>query len=418
MSFHKIFGIKQFVPYNVSNLSGDITAGVIVTFLLLPQSMAYAIIAGVPLIMGLLSGTFPLIIYALFGSSKYLSVGPVSIVSLLAFTTVSSLAKPDSERFLEFVVILSLLVGIVQLIMGLLKAGSLLKYVSSAVIGGFTSALAIIIIINQMDSIMGVTIPSHQNFLAYFLKIMTAIPKAHVLTLTIGLISFLFLLVSKKVFRVSLGPFIIIIASIVVVDYFNLDKQGVEIIGGISRESLDVSLRLPAMETISSLLPIALMIGFISFFESFSVAKTLADKENEHLNTNQELVSLGFANMMSSFAGSIPVAGAISRTAVNYESGAKTKFSLFITAFLMMLAIFYITPLFYYLPKATLAAIIIIAVMNLINVKQLRYYQKNELSQAFIFLATFAATLITNVFVGLIVGIVLSIVKVINSKFC
>ncbi|QKY70122.1 SulP family inorganic anion transporter [Lentibacillus sp. CBA3610] len=410
MILKPLLGLKQLLPYNASNFTGDITAGVIVTFLLLPQSMAYAIIAGVPLTMGLLSGTFPLIIYALFGSSKYLSVGPVSIVSLLAFTAVSSVAKPDSERFLEIMVILSLLVGIVQLILGLLKVGSLLKYVSPAVIGGFTSALAIIIIFNQMDSIIGATTSSYQNFLAYSLEIMTTIPKAHVLTVMIGLISLLFLLVLKKIFRVSPGPLIIIITSILVVDYFDLDKKGVEIVGGISRESPNVALSLPAMETIYALVPIALIIGFISFFESFSVAKNLADKENEDLNSNQELVSLGFANMTSSLVGSIPVAGAISRTAVNYESGAKTKFSLFITAFLMLLAIFYVTPLFYYLPKATLAAIIIIAVVNLINVKQLRHYQKNEPLQAFIFLATFTATLIMGVFVGLVVGIGLTIV--------
>ncbi|SES89168.1 sulfate permease, SulP family [Oceanobacillus limi] len=410
--FFKMFpGLKQLLPYQISNLSGDITAGVIVTFLLLPQSMAYAMIAGVPISMGLIAGTFPLIIYALFGSSRYLSVGPVSIVSLLAFTGVSQIALVNSERFLEVMILLSLMVGIVQIIMALLHFGSLIKYVSSAIIGGFTSALAIIIILNQMNLFMGVTLPPYDNFLSFSLVIIRHIPQMNLLTFVFGIFALLFLLILKNKFLVSPGPFIIIIISILVADYFNLENRGVEVVGEIPNHFSNVSLATPSYELFVHLLPVAFLVGFISFVESFSVAKTLADKEKEQLDPNQELVSLGLANMGNSFVSTIPVAGAISRTAVNYESGAKSKLSLLITALLMIIAIFYLTPLFYYLPKTTLAAIIIYAVINLIQIKQLQQYLKNQPIEAIGFLVTLLSTLIWDVFIGLAIGVLFSVGK-------
>ncbi|MUK87607.1 sodium-independent anion transporter [Ornithinibacillus sp. L9] len=406
----KLFpGLRHLTSYNSSKLSSDITAGVIVTFLLIPQSMAYAIIAGVPLTMGILAGTFPLIIYTLFGSSRYLSIGPVSIVSLLAFTGISSITDPGSNRFLELIILLSLLVGMVQLLLGLLKFGSFLNYISPAVIGGFTSALAIIIILNQMSSIIGVALPKYNNFITYFWGIFERISNVNIVTITIGLASLLFLVVLKNILHMLSGPFLLIFISIIVVDYFDLNNKGVEVVGGIPRKLPDVSLTIPTLDILLSLIPIALVIGFISFFESFSVAKTLADKEGEKVNPNQELIGLSFANITSSFVGSIPVAGAISRTAVNYESGAKTNVSMLVTALLMLLAVLFMTPLFYYLPKATLSAIIIFAVMKLINAKQLVYYLKRKPIEAFIFLVTFISTLILDVFIGLVIGVVASL---------
>ncbi|MFD2044727.1 SulP family inorganic anion transporter [Ornithinibacillus salinisoli] len=416
---YKLFpGLRKLVSYNTSNLSGDITAGVIVTFLLFPQSMAYAIIAGVPITMGLLAGTFPLLIYCLFGSSNYLSVGPVSVVSLLAFTGVSNIVEPDSSRFLEIIIFLSLIVGGVQLLMGMLKMGSLLKYISPAVIDGFTSALAIIIILNQMSSIMGVSLPKYKNIFTYIMDILYNISNVNILTVMIGLASFIILVFLKSKLHISSSPFLLMIISILIVDYYDLNKQGVEVVGELPKDMPDVSVMIPTVELLLSILPIAMIIGFISFFESFSVAKTLGDKENEQVNPNQELVGLGFANMTSSFVGTIPVAGAISRTAVNYESGAKTNVSMFVTALLMLLAFSYLTPFIYYLPNTTLAAIIIFAVMKLINVKKLKYFITNQIMEAIIFLITFIATLVLDVFMGLVVGVVFTLgVNVVRRVF-
>ncbi|WP_373893455.1 SulP family inorganic anion transporter [Virgibacillus sp. CBA3643] len=402
-------GLKLLVHYNKSNLTGDVTAGMIVAVLLIPQSMAYAIIAGVPVSLGLFAATFPLIIYAFVGGSKYLSVGPVSIVSLLAFSAISGIVQADSSQFLELMIILSLLVGTIQLILGFVKVGSFFDYVSYAVIHGFISAAAIIIALNQVKSIMGVSLPNYENLISYGREIMNHLPEANIYTVAIAFGSIFLLLVIKKRAPAIPGAFIVIIASVMIVDYFDLDKKDVAIVGSIPQALPTFSFHIPTVDIMLVLFPVAFMIAFISFVESYAVAKQLAHKDNDPLDPNQELRGLGLANLTSSFVGSIPVAGAISRTAVNHKSGAKTNLSLLVTALFMLLAILYLTPLLYYLPKATLAAIIIIAVAGLINYKQLVYYFKTKITDAIIFLTTFIATLMIDIFLGLMIGITLSI---------
>lgn len=409
MLFTLMPGTRQLIHYNPSHLSMDITAGLIVAILLIPQSMAYAIIAGVPLTLGLYAATFPLIIYALFGSSRYLSVGPVSIVSLLAFTGISSLSPHNSAQFLELMILLGLMIGVVQIFMGLIKVGSFFDYISSAVISGFTSAAAIIIALNQVKSILGVEIPSYHGIIAFTEAFFNQLPHANLYTVLIGLGSFLLLYLFKKIFPTSPGPFIVIILSIILVDYFNLDNKSVNTVGDIPTGLPSLSFQMPTLDMIVSLLPIAFMIGFISFVESYSVAKALAIKENDQLNSNQELVGLGLANITSSLFGSIPVAGAFSRTAVNYQSGAKSNLSLIITAIFMIVALLYLTPFFYYLPTAALAAIIIVAVSGLINVKGMKECLTKTPLQAVSLFTTFISTLVIDIFIGLVIGIFVSL---------
>ncbi|WP_163969650.1 SulP family inorganic anion transporter [Oceanobacillus halotolerans] len=402
-------GLKHLANYKQSNLIGDLTAGLIVAFLLIPQSMAYATIAGVPVSLGLFAATFPLIIYALFGTSKYLSVGPVSVVSLLAFSAVSSIAAPNSAQFLQLIIFLALLVGVLQFCMGLIKFGSIFDYVSPAFITGFTSAIAIIIALNQVKSIMGVSLPKYDNLVDYGMEILRHVSDINAYTALIGIGSILLLVTLKKMFTISPGPFIVIVLSIGLVDYFNLHQKNVDIVGQIPSGFPDLSMTIPTWDLILLLMPTAFMISFISFLESYAIGKTLANKENEQLDPNRELMGLGLANITSSAVGSIPIAGAISRSAVNHQSGAKTNLSLLITAFFMFVAILFLTPLFYYLPKATLAAIIIVAVSKLINLKQMIDYIKNKLSDGLILIATFLSTLMIDIFIGLLIGITVSL---------
>ncbi|MBY7144185.1 SulP family inorganic anion transporter [Virgibacillus sp. NKC19-3] len=411
MMMYKLFpGLKHLVHYNTSDLTDDLTAGMTVAVLLIPQSMAYAIIAGVPVTLGLFAATFPLLIYAFVGGSKYLSVGPVSIVSLLAFSGITSIVQADSTQFIELIMILALLTGVIQLLLGFIKIGSFFNFIPYAVIHGFISAAAIIIALNQVKSIMGVSLPKYDNLISYGQEIIIHLPEANLYTVGIASGSIFLLLLLKKTSPAIPGAFIVIFASVLIVDYFDLNEKGVAIVGSIPQALPNLSFHTPTFDLIISLLPIALMIAFISFVESYAVAKQLANKDNEPLDPNQELRGLGLANITSSFVGSIPVAGAISRTAVNQQSGAKTNLSLLVTAIFMLLAILYLTPLFYYLPKVTLAAIIIIAVSGLTNFKQLSYYFKNNISDAIIFLATFTATLLIDIFLGLMIGISLSII--------
>ncbi|GHH99414.1 SulP family inorganic anion transporter [Neobacillus kokaensis] len=410
MLFKLIPGLKTLMHYPSSNLSGDLTAGMIVAVLLIPQSMAYAIIAGVPLEMGLYAATFPLIFYALFGKSKYLSVGPVSIVSLIVFTGVSGIAQPNTDQFLELVVVLGLMVGCLHLIMGLLKIGDLFDYISPSVINGFISAAAIIIAVNQIKELMGVTLPAYHNLFQYSMEVIRNLPKTNLYTLAIGFMSIFILAILKKRTTRSPGPLLVVLITTVAVQALDLNKMGVEVVGEIPSGLPELTFQMPSLHSMKLLLPVAVMIAFISFLESFAVVKVFSSKEKDRIHANQELIGLGLANIVSSFVGSIPVAGGLSRTAVNYQAGAKSKLSLLFTALFVLISLLYLTPLFYYLPKSALAAIIIVAVVNLIKIKQLPNLLKKAPYEALIYLATFVTTLMIDIFLGLIIGIILSII--------
>ncbi|WP_019412355.1 SulP family inorganic anion transporter [Paenisporosarcina sp. TG20] len=211
MIFRLMPGLKRIYHYKKSYITQDLTAGIIVAILFIPQSMAYAIIAGVPLVIGLYAATLPLIVYALFGSSKYLSIGPVSIVSLLAFSGISNFAQPDSSYFLELILLLGLIVGSIHLIMGLLKTGYLFDYISPTVISGFTSAVAIIIALNQIKSLLGVSLPPYNDFFSYTLEIIKKLHETNPYTILIGIGSICMLLIIKKTTSMSLGPLIVVI---------------------------------------------------------------------------------------------------------------------------------------------------------------------------------------------------------------
>ncbi|ARK32238.1 SulP family inorganic anion transporter [Halalkalibacter krulwichiae] len=409
MLFKMMPGLERLIQYNKTHFFRDLTAGIIVAVLFIPQSMAYATVAGVPLVIGLYAATLPLIVYALFGSSKHLSVGPVSIVSLLAFSGIASIAQPNSADFLELILLLGFMVGVIHLLLGLLKTGFIFNYISPTVITGFISACAIIIALNQVKSLLGISLPPYHDVFSYTVTIIHEAATAHPDTVLLGVGSLIFLLMFKKVNPI-LGPLFVIVLSILIVPRFGFDERGVELVGVIPSGLPQFQLHIPNVETIQLLLPLALMIAFISFLESFAVAKTIAAKEKDTIRPNQELVGLGLANISSSFVGAIPVAGALSRTAVNYESGAKTNLSLLITAGFVLVTLLYLTPLFYYLPKATLAAIIILAVSSLIQLKHVPTLFRHSPLDAIILLSTFLATLVVDIFIGLLTGIFISIV--------
>lgn len=409
MIYRLMPGLYHLVHYKSSYLTGDITSAIIVTFLLIPQSMAYAMIAGVPIVLGLFAATFPLIVYALVGTSRYLSVGPLSIIALLSFSGVAKITGADSSQFLNTMIILTFFVGIIQLILGFIKFGSFIEYISSSVMKGFVSAAALIIAITQIQSVFGIQIPPYQQFLSYMSYILKQLPHYHEYTTIIGIGSLFILLIIKRVFKSLLGPVLVIFITIIVVDLFDLQQKGVRVIGEIPRGLPEVVFILPTFELMVQLFPAAFMIAFIGFAESYAIGKTLAEKEQMTIQPNQELFGLGLANLTSSFVGAFPVSGAISRTAVNYQSGAKSNASLLFTAIMMLIVTLYLIPLFYHLPHATLGAIIILAVLNLIDIKALHGYIRHEPIHAMLFLTTMLLTLLIDMFFGLIVGIFLSL---------
>lgn len=398
---------NKLFPFNRQQLTGDVIAGITVAFLLLPQSMAYAQIAGVPVVMGLYAAAFPLMVYALLGSSKYLSVGPVSIVSLLTFSGISGITGEHDAGFLEMVILLALLVGVMQISLGIMRVGSLFRYVPAALIRGFMSAVALIIIFNQLGALLGVSLPGFETLFSHMAEILRHVQEVHLNTLVIGIGSIIFLIICKKIIRPSPGPFLVVLFSIMFVDYFNLGAYGVNITGRIPVEEFTLGFPIFEWNTIFILLPLAFVISLISFLESYAVARSLAEKDEEEeiLSPNRELIGLGASNMMSSMVGGIPIAGAISRSAVAHESGTKTKLALFITAGFMLLSIYFLTPLFYYLPEAALAAIIIMAVYKLIDVRQFLHDCRYKRNDAMVYLITFLTVLFVDVFLGFVVGL-------------
>ncbi|MGM0837297.1 MAG: SulP family inorganic anion transporter [Bacillota bacterium] len=408
-------GVHRLFLYKSSYFTGDITSGVIVTILFIPQCIAYAGIAGVPPILGLYAATLPLFIYSLFASSKYLSVGPVSIVSLMVFSGVSTLVPIGDPHYIPLVLILGFLIGVIQLIVSFIHIEPLFNIISPAVISGFTSAVAIIIGFNQVELIMGVELAPYTNLYFFFFEILRNVNGTNLYTLAIGLGSIISISFLNRIFSLSIAPFLVVVVTTLLVFLFHLHGSGVAIIGEIPKGIPSFTFPTLSLYYIKLLLPVALGIAFISFLESYAIAKSLADRDTHSLNIKQELRGLGLANVTSSFIGAIPVAGAFSRTAVNYKSGAKTNLSSIITVILIIITLLFFTDLLFYLPKSALAAIIIVAVSSLVNVNPIFEFF-NKPIYGILFTCTFFSTLFIGILSGLLIGIFLSLLLALRTR--
>ncbi|MDX8367427.1 solute carrier family 26 protein [Cytobacillus sp. IB215665] len=394
--------------YKGSYLKGDLSAGLIVAIMLIPQGMAYAMLAGLPPVIGLYASTIPLIIYALFGSSKQLAVGPVAMVSLLVFSGVSTLAEPGSSEYLSYALLLSLMVGVIQFGMGIFRLGFIVNFLSHAVISGFTSAAALIIGLSQLKHLLGVDIARGSVFEVLYGAIVQ-IGNVNFITLAIGALSIAILLYFKKNYPRFPAALIVVVGGSLLVYFLNLQEFGVSIVGEVPRGIPTMSLPAFDISSITSLLPIALTISFVGFMESIAVAKAIAAKENDKINSNQELTGLGLANIVGSFFSAYPVTGGFSRSAVNYQAGAKTGLASIITAVLIIISLLFFTPLFYYLPNVVLAAIIMVAVFGLIDVKEAVHLFKIKKVDGWTLIVSFIATLVTSIEEGILIGIAFSL---------
>lgn len=415
---------KKLVPafdwlpnYNRSDFSGDLSAGLIVAIMLIPQGMAYAMLAGLDPVIGLYASTIPLIIYALFGTSRQLAVGPVAMVSLLVLSGVSTLAEPGSSEYVSLVLLLMLMVGLIQLLLGVLKLGFLVNFLSHAVISGFTSAAAIIIGLSQLKDLTGVTYESGKSeVFLLILESVKRISEINPITLTIGIGSIVLLILFKKYVKKIPGPIVVVTLSILAVYVFNLYEDGVSIVGQVPKGLPALSFPTFTMDSIVALLPIAFTITFVGFMESIAMAKAIAAKEKYKVNANQELIGLGLANVGGSFFSAYPVTGGFSRSAVNYQAGARTPLASIITAVLIMLTLLFFTDLFYYLPKAVLAAIIMVAVYSLIDFHEAKKLFKLNNADGWTWILTFLATLVLGIQTGILIGIVFSLLVYVSKN--
>lgn len=409
--------------YRRAALAGDATAGVIVTVMLIPQSLAYALLAGLPPEMGLYASILPIVAYALLGSSMTLAVGPVAVASLMTASALQPLAATGSAQYVGMAITLSLLSGGMLALFGLLRLGFLAHFLSHPVISGFISGSAVLIAVGQFKHVLGVQAGGH-NVFETLGALAQALPDARGVTVAIGGSSLVFLWAARKYLArtlmglgfpakaadlaAKLSPMLAVIVSTAVVAVWRLDATaGVSVVGAVPQGL--PALVVPSLQGLGDLLLPALLISLVGFVESVSVAQSLALKRQQRVDPNRELLGLGAANVASAFSGGFPVTGGFARSVVNFAAGANTPLAGIISALLMGVVIAAMTGLFHYLPHAVLAATIIIAVSSLIDLDTLREAWKYDRADAASLLATGIGVVVFGVEVGILMGVALSL---------
>jgi len=397
--------IASLKEYKRSSFNSDIIAGLTVGIILIPQALAYALLAGVPPIYGLYSALIPMLIYALLGSSYYLSIGPVAITAILMLKSVSKIHTPFSEPYIQLIILLGLFIGVFQIILGALRMGQLTQYIPKTVLSGFIQAAAILIIFSQFKDALGLMIPSQlSTFETLFYVINHAI---EINLLALGLFGFSLLTIllvnsRNKRFPVAL---VVVLTSIGMSYYFQLDNKGLQIVGDIPQGFPELIFPVYEISTFISLIPSIFAVTFIGYVGSIGLALSFEHLQEEKVNANKELFVLGLAKVVGAFFQAFPSTGSFSRTAINVTAGAKTQISSLITIILLAVTLLFITPLFYYLPNAVLAAIIVHSVFSLLKVDYVKeLWGKNKIDFT-VFTATFMLTILTSLEIGVIGGI-------------
>lgn len=390
--------------YKWKTLSQDFSTALVITVMLVPQSMAYALLAGLPPIYGLYASTVPAVVYALFGTSKHMPVGPPALMALLTFTSVSAVAKPGSEAYIGYVLLLALMVGVVQLVLGFLQMGFLTNFIPHPVLSGFIYASAIIIALSQVKHFLGIEPADDHSTISIVTSIIQEVGQTNPVPLLIGILSIAAIVLLRQFLPRLPGTLIAVVAATLAVYLLSLDGRGVGIVGEVPRGLPNLSVPTIDFGVMRTLVPAAFIVAFVGFIESISVAKAVATKEKYKIDSNQELRALGLANLSAAFFSGFPVAGSFSRTAVQYQSGGKTQMASILTALMVVLTLLFLTPLFYYLPNAALAAVILVAVYKLLDFREARYIFRIRGADGLAMLITFFVTLVVGVEVGILAG--------------
>lgn len=410
--------------YDRRLLASDLLAAIIVTVMLIPQSLAYAMLAGLPAEMGLYASILPLIAYALFGTSRALSVGPVAVVSLMTATAVGKVAATGSIDYVAAAVVLAALSGAMLLLMGLLRFGFLANFLSHPVVSGFITASGIIIALSQLGHILGIH-GGGDTVVELLVSLAGNLTDINPLAAGTGIAAILFLAWARVGLKRLLSrggladgaastlaksaPILAIVATTLASFYWDFGQRGVDLVGEVPRGLPQLSLPAYDFSLWSDLAVSALLIAIIGFVESVSVGKTLAAKRRQRIDPNQELIALGVANMASGVSGGFPVTGGFSRSVVNFDAGAETPAASIFAALGIGITALLLTPVLFFLPKATLAATIIVAVSALIDVGAVRRAWDYSRSDFIAVVTTIVATLLLGVELGVLAGIIASI---------
>ena len=411
----RLIPILDWLPnYKGTLFLGDLIAGVTVAIVLIPQGIAYALIAGLPPIYGLYCALVPQVIYAIFGSSRQVAIGPVAMDSLIVATGVSTLALTGSDSYISIAILLALVVGTIQLLLGIFRLGFVVNFLSRPVITGFTSAVALTIGINQFRNFLGVEFAQSDQIQYVLEDVWNNITDYNAHTTIIGLVSALMIITLRKVNKKIPNALIVVVLGILVIRYFGIALNDVDIVKDIPSGLPEFSIPELDIDLIRELLPIAFTLVMVGYLETISIGKSLEAKQDKYrIHPNQELIALGLSNMVGSLFKAYPSASSFSRSAINQETGGTTGMSSLISAGIVMMTLLFLTPLFYHLPKTVLAAIIIVAVFGLVNIKEALFLWKASRMDFWLLAATFFSTLFLGIEYGIMTGVGLSLIVLI-----
>ncbi|APX93188.1 sodium-independent anion transporter [Halomonas sp. 1513] len=417
--------ILAWLPHYHRRLFGaDLLAGIIVTVMVIPQSLAYAILAGLPAVVGLYASILPQLVYCLFGTSRTLAVGPVAIIALMTGAALSAVASPGSPEYLQAALVLSLLSGGMLAAMGLMKLGFFTNFLSHPVISGFLTASGILIAASQLGSMLGID-SSGFTLLERLITLIPNLADIHLPTLVIGLGTLSFLVLMRRYGRDTLcrlglaagladllakaGPVFAVVATTLATWHWDLAASGVAVVGAIPQGLPPLTLPFSELSLWRALLIPALLISLVGFVESISMGQMLAAKRRQRISPNQELIGLGGANLAAGFSGGMPVTGGLSRTVINFDAGAQTPAAGAFAALGIALVTLSMTSLLYYLPIATLAATITVSILTLVDIDMLRQTWRYSRSDFAAMAVTILLTLVEGVEAGIIAGVALSV---------
>ena len=394
---------------NYQILLRNFQAGTTTAILLIPQSMAYALVAGVPPVYGLYASLLPLVVYALLGRSRELALGPGALDTLLIGVTIGSLSMASNPNAATVAAVIAFQVAIIQIVLGLLRGGFLINFLSKPVISGFTSAAALTIAISQVKHLLGMDIDRSSRFYEEFWQLVTHVEEIHLMTAMIGIGSLCFIAMAKRIKKSFPNALAVVILATVVGTILKVDQNQVSVLGAIPQGLPQFGFVWVTQELFVTLLPSSVAIATVGYLTTISIARTFADRNRYDIAPNRELIALGASNFVASFSQGFPVSASFSRSAVHAEAGSTSPYSLVVVAAWIFLTLLFLTEYLYYLPTATLAAIIILAVLGLIDFTLVKHLRKTKQSDMWLLMLTFFSTLIVGIVEGILIGVVFSL---------
>jgi len=408
----KLTILTWYPDYNLSTLRKDLSAGLTVGVMLIPQGMAYAVLGGLPAIYGLYASLVPLIIYPLFGTSRHLSVGIVAIDMLIVAAGVGAIAEFGTDQYLAMVIILAMLVGLTQIAMAIARLGFIVNLLSKPVVIGFTAAAPIIIAFSQLSDLMGVDLTQSQHIYVIFNDLIENWGNIHTFTFVFGLAGIFLLLAVRKFFPIAPEALILVVFSSLLVWAGGFQQEGIEIVGAVPEGLPRISVPGITFDNLRRLIPTVITLALVQFMNIVTLGRTFASRHKYTISPNRELFAIGSSNFFGSFFQSSPISGSFSRSAINEQSHAETPMSNLFAAMLIGLTLLFFTPLFYYVPMPALSAIIIVAALSLINIKEVKYLFRTKERDGYIALFTFVTTLVIGIQEGILLGVAASLIAV------